>query len=48
MGLDDKIGSIEVGKDASFNIFKNNLFNLDSYEIHKQLPEEFYIRGVKQ
>ena len=48
MKLDDKIGSIEVGKDASFNIFKHNLFDLDSYEIHKQLPEEFYIRGVKQ
>ena len=48
MRLDDKIGSIEVGKDASFNIFANNLFELDPYEIHKQLPEEFYIRGVKQ
>ena len=48
MRLDDRIGSIEAGKDASFNIFRNNLFELDPYEIHKQLPEEFYIRGVKQ
>ena len=46
--LDDKIGSIEVGKDASFNIFKNNLFEIDPYDIHKELPEEFYIKGVKQ
>ena len=48
MRLDDRIGSIEVGKDASFNIFRHNLFDLDPYEIHKQLPEAFYIRGVRQ
>ena len=46
--LDDKIGSIEVGKDASFNIFKNNLFEVEPYELHNQLPEEFFIKGVKQ
>ena len=46
--LDDRLGSIEVGKEASFNIFKDNLFDLDPHDIHKQLPEEFYIRGEKQ
>ena len=46
--LDDKIGSIEVGKDASFNIFADNLFELDPFVLHDQLPEEFYIKGVKQ
>ena len=46
--LDDKIGSIEVGKDASFNIYADNLFELDPFVLHNQLPEEFYIRGVKK
>ena len=46
--LDDKIGSIEVGKDASFNIYKDSLFDVSPYEIHKQLPEAFYLKGVKQ
>ena len=45
--LDDRIGSIEVGKEASFNIFANNLFEVNPYELHNQLPEEFYIRGTK-
>ena len=46
--LDDRIGSIEVGKEATFNVFKNNLFEADPFELHNQLPEEFYIRGEKQ
>ena len=33
LGLDDKIGSIEVGKDADFVILKDNLFEVDRYEI---------------
>jgi len=45
MGLDDRIGNIKVGKDASFLVFENNLFDIDVYDIHKQTPKEFYIRG---
>ena len=46
--LDDRIGSIEPGKDASFNIYKENLFEVDPQEIHNQLPEAVYFRGKKQ
>ena len=48
MKLDDKLGSIEVGKEASFNIYKENLFDVDPHDLHSQLPEAFYIRGIKQ
>ena len=46
--LDDRIGSIEVGKDASFNVFKDNLFDVDCHKLHEQLPEAFFIQGVQQ
>jgi predicted amidohydrolase YtcJ len=33
--MEDKIGSIEVGKKADFVILDKNLFNVDKYDIHK-------------
>ncbi len=34
IGMEDKIGSIEVGKYADFSVFDNNPFEVDKYEIH--------------
>lgn len=45
MRLDGKLGSIQPGKEASFLVFEKNLFEVDRYMIHKQLPKEVYIRG---
>ncbi len=48
MRIDDKVGSIEVGKDASFLVFEQSLFDMNVYDIHNVLPKEFYIRGILQ
>lgn len=48
MKLDDKIGSLEAGKDASFLVFENSLFDIDPHQINKQEPKEFYICGKLQ
>lgn len=45
--LDDKIGSLEVGKEASYLVFEKSLFDVDVYQIHNQLPKDVYIRGKK-
>jgi len=48
MKLDDKLGSIEQGKEASFLVFEKSLFDIDVYDIHKTLPSQVYIKGVLQ
>lgn len=48
MRLDGKLGSIQPGKEASFLVFDKNLFEVDVYQLHKQLPKEVYIRGKLQ
>lgn len=46
--LENQIGSIEPGKDADMVILKENLFEMDPYEIHNILPEAVIIRGKKR
>lgn len=48
MKLDDKLGSIEAGKDASFLVFEKSLFDIDVYDIHNTLPNQVYIKGILQ
>ena len=37
--LDDRLGSIEVGKSADLVVLRENLFDLDRYDIHKTKVE---------
>ena len=46
--LDNQIGSIEPGKDADMVILRDNLFEMDPYEIHNILPEAVIIQGKKR
>ena len=46
--LDHQIGSIEPGKDADMVILRDNLFEMDPYEIHNILPEAVIIQGRKR
>ena len=43
--LDNRIGSIEVGKDADLVVLGKNLFEIDPYEIHTIEPELVMIEG---
>ncbi len=45
--LEDQIGSIETGKAADMVILKENLFEMDPYEIHNILPEAVIMNGEK-
>lgn len=45
LGLENEIGSIEVGKQADFVILKQNLFQLDKYAIHKNYVLMTYVDG---
>jgi len=47
MGIQDKTGSIELGKSADFVIIKNNIFDADKFEIHNTKIESTYFRGEK-
>ena len=48
LGIDDRIGSIEQGKDADFILLGENIFEMDTYRIHEVVPERVYIKGVLQ
>ena len=48
LGIDDKLGSIEAGKDADFLVLKENLFEMDPYRLHDVIPERVYIKGNVQ
>ena len=43
--LNDRIGSIEVGKEADLIILAENLFDMNKYEINKIVPEKVMIKG---
>lgn len=45
--FDDVTGSIEVGKNADFNIYAENLFSVPKDEFADILPEEVYFNGKK-
>ncbi len=46
MRMEDKIGSIEVGKFADLVIFNENLFEIDPYKIHEAKVYETIMNGV--
>lgn len=43
--LDDRIGSISPGKDADMVVLRENLFEMDPYEIHNIKPEWVVLKG---
>lgn len=43
--LEDKIGSIEAGKEADFVVLEQNLFDKDPYEIYKTKPSAVFFNG---
>ena len=43
--LEDKIGSIEAGKEADFVVLEQNLFDKDPYEIYKTKPSAVFFEG---
>ena len=43
--LEDKIGSIEAGKEADFVVLEQNLFDIDPYEIYKTKPSAVFFNG---
>ena len=45
--IDDAKGSIEVGKDADYLVFEENLLTRDPEGLSQVLPEEVYFEGVK-
>ena len=45
MRLDDRTGSLEVGKNANFNVYDGNLFEVDQSEFKDVLPAEVYFEG---
>jgi len=48
LGIEDQIGSIEVGKDADYLVLGENLFEVDPYRLHDVVPERVYIKGKLQ
>ena len=48
LGIDDRIGSIEAGKDADFLVLSEDLFAMDPYRLHDVVPERVYIKGKLQ
>lgn len=48
LGIDDRIGSIEAGKDADFLVLGENLFEVDKYKLHDTVPDRVYIKGKLQ
>lgn len=45
--MEDRIGSIEAGKEADFLVLQENLLEMDKNSIHEVIPEAVYIRGEK-
>ena len=43
--INDKTGSIENGKRANFNIYKENLFDVDPFEFKDVMPETVVFEG---
>ena len=47
LGIDDRTGSLSVGKDASFNVFDTDLFAVDEFEFKDILPVAVYYEGKR-
>ena len=47
LGIEDKKGSIEPGKDADFLVFENNLLTAEQEGFSRILPQEVYFGGKK-
>ncbi len=45
MRLNDRTGSLEVGKNANFNVYDENLFEVDQSEFKDVLPAAVYFEG---
>lgn len=46
MRIDDKVGSLTVGKDANFNIFDVDLFTVNEFEFKDVLPTAVFYEGT--
>lgn len=47
LGIDDRKGSIEIGKDADFLVFDNDLLSAEHEGFSHNKPAEVYIGGKK-
>ena len=47
MRLDDRTGSLEVGKNANFNVYDENLFEVAPEEMRNVLPAAVYFEGSR-
>ena len=47
LGIEDRKGSIEPGKDADFLVFENNLLTAEQEGFSRILPQEVYFCGKK-
>ena len=47
LGIEDKKGSIEVGKDADFLVFDNDLLTAEKEGFSYNKPTEVYFSGKK-
>ena len=47
LGIEDRKGSIEPGKDADFLVFENNLLTAEQEGFSRILPQEVYFGGKK-
>ena len=43
--LDDRMGTIETGKDADLVVLKDDLFEMDIYDVHKIIPQAVMFKG---
>ena len=47
LGIEDKKGSITVGKDADFLVFDKDLLTAEQEGFSYNMPQEVYFRGKK-
>lgn len=45
LGMDDRKGSIEVGKDADYVVFNEDLFNYEPSKLSHLSPSEVWFEG---
>ena len=47
LGLEDRKGSIETGKDADYLVYEEDLLTFDPSRLSNLMPKEVYFDGVK-